>query len=151
VGGAPPCTLTGCHGGVIGAQLTRPHARAQFDKRTYCGGQYAPGPRKLERIPEPPQWKEGLHLQARHARVCLRARPCPLADTQSARTCFFLQSFFQNGVAISTSGLELMRLEVKTFNDAVDTLTELPKARRTGNVAHTHAYTHGLSSPESRR
>jgi hypothetical protein len=65
-----------------------------------------------------------------------------LADSARARTCFFLQSFFQNGVAISTSGLDLMRLEVKTFNDAVDTLTELPKARRTGNVAHAH----GLSS-----
>jgi hypothetical protein len=41
---------------------------AQFDKRTYCGGQYAPGPRKLERVPEPPQWVEGLRLQVQQPR-----------------------------------------------------------------------------------
>ena len=90
VGGAPHATVGVSCPCVISARLTRPHARAQFDKRTYCGGQYAPGPRKMERIPEPPQWKEGLHLQARHARVRLRAtlrRPC-LADTARARTFF---------------------------------------------------------------
>ncbi len=56
-----------------------------FDKRTYCDGQarlcecgflrhrahacaalqYAPGPRKLIKIPEPPAYEHGLHLQAR--------------------------------------------------------------------------------------
>jgi hypothetical protein len=41
------------------------HPPVQFDKRTYCGGQYAPGPRRLERLPEPPVWEEGLHLQVR--------------------------------------------------------------------------------------
>jgi hypothetical protein len=71
----------------------------QFDKREYCGGQYAPGPRKLIKIPEPPVWQTGLHLQ----------------------------SFFAIGNAITPSGLELMRLFVHTFNAAVDSLSELPK------------------------
>ena len=52
------------------------HARrgTQFDKRSYCGGQYAPGPRRLVRIPEPPVWEEGLHLQVRRLR-----RACSVA------------------------------------------------------------------------
>ena len=51
------------------------HGRAaQFDKRSYCGGQYAPGPRRLERIPEPPVWEEGLHLQVRGSRRACGAR-----------------------------------------------------------------------------
>lgn len=70
-----------------------------FDKRSYCGGQYAPGPRKLEKIPDPPAFEAGLHLQ----------------------------SFFAIGNAITPSGLELMRLFVRTFNAAVDSLPELPK------------------------
>jgi hypothetical protein len=67
-----------------------------------------------------------------------------------------LQSFFQNGVGVSASGLELMRLEVKTFNDAVDTLPELPKARAArarrgrgagGATARRRTRAHALSSP----
>jgi hydroxyproline O-arabinosyltransferase len=71
----------------------------EFDKRSYCGGQYAIGPRLLEKIPEPPAWQQGLHLQ----------------------------SFFAIGNAITPSGLELMRLFVHTFNQAVEALPELPK------------------------
>ena len=37
------------------------------------------------------------------------------------------QSFFAIGNAITPSGLELMRLFVRTFNAAVDSLTDLPK------------------------
>lgn len=72
----------------------------EFDKRTYTGGQYAPGPRALERIPEPPAWDPaaGLHLQ----------------------------KFFSNGAPVTPSGLELMRLFVHTFNAAVDSLPLLP-------------------------
>ena len=35
----------------------------EFDKRTYGGGQYMPGPRKLEKLPLPPPWEPGMHLQ----------------------------------------------------------------------------------------
>jgi hypothetical protein len=89
----------------------------EFDKRSYTGGQYAIGPRKLERIPEPPQWQQGLHLQ----------------------------SFFAIGNAITPSGLELMRLFVRTFNDAVDRLPELPK----GFADRASAEKAALPSPEA--
>ena len=39
------------------------------------------------------------------------------------------QPFFENGAPVTPEGLELMRLLVHTFNAAVDTLPELPKAR----------------------
>ena len=100
--------------------LTCARRGSQFDKRSYCGGQYAPGPRRLERIPEPPAWEEGLHLQVR----CLR-RVCSVASPNSLPT----QPFFENGAPVTPEGLELMRLLVHTFNAAVDTLPELPKAR----------------------
>jgi len=40
-----------------------------------------------------------------------------------------VQTFFENGAPVTPEGLELMRLLVHTFNAAVDTLPELPKAR----------------------
>lgn len=36
----------------------------QFDKRSYAGGQGAPGPVKLERLPPTPPWRPGMRLQA---------------------------------------------------------------------------------------
>ena len=36
----------------------------EFDKRTYAGGQGAPGPVKLEKLPPPPAWTVGMRLQA---------------------------------------------------------------------------------------
>ena len=71
----------------------------EFDKRSYGGGQYEGGPRKLTKLPLPPPWEPGLHLQ----------------------------SFFADANAVTESGLALMRLEAETFNAAVDALPELPK------------------------
>ena len=100
--------------------LTCARHGSQFDKRSYCGGQYAPGPRRLERIPEPPVWEEGLHLQVRcEQRVLSVGEP----------DCRPTQPFFENGAPVTPEGLELMRLLVHTFNAAVDALPELPKAR----------------------
>lgn len=84
--------------------------------------QYAPGPRRLEKIPEPPAFEEGLHLQ-----VCCTAlsHPEPVAVVTRAHVC--PQSFFAIGNAITPSGLEVMRQLVHAFNDAVDSLPELPE------------------------
>jgi hypothetical protein len=36
----------------------------QFDKRSYGGGQGAPGPVRLVKLDQPPPWREGMRLQA---------------------------------------------------------------------------------------
>lgn len=71
----------------------------EFDKRSYGGGQYNNGPRLLEKLPIPPAWEKGMHLQ----------------------------SFFADANEVTESGLALMRLEAETFNAAVESLPELPK------------------------
>lgn len=76
-----------------------PSLSLQFDKRSYAGGQYAPGPRELIKLNMTPPYAPGMHLQ----------------------------SFFSEGNVVTENGLGLMRLLVETFNGAVDTLSVLPK------------------------
>jgi hypothetical protein len=55
----------------------------------------------MEKLPIPPPWEEGMRLQP----------------------------FFSEANVVTRSGLGLMRLEAEVFNEAVDSLSELPKAR----------------------
>lgn len=71
----------------------------EFDKRSYAGGQYAPGPRELYKLNNTPRWEKGFHLQ----------------------------SFFSEANEVTESGLGLIQLLVDTFNAAVETLPTLPK------------------------
>lgn len=71
----------------------------EFDKRSYAGGQYAPGPRELVKLNHTPKWEPGLRLQ----------------------------SFFSEANQVTESGLALMQLLVDTFNAGVESLPTLPK------------------------
>ena len=71
-----------------------------FDKRAYGGGQYMKGPYPLNKLEEPPEYDEAVGLQ--------------------------LQTFFQPR-KLSKSKLELIRMLVKEFNEAVEKLPRIPK------------------------
>ncbi len=76
----------------------------KWDKRSYGEGQYGQGPYILTEIPLPPEWDESVGLQ--------------------------LQTFFQPR-ALTPSRLELIKLLITEFNDAVRLLPKIPKGYKT--------------------
>ena len=83
-----------------------------FDKRSYGGGQYQRGPYQLSKIPDPPRWDPAAGLQ--------------------------LQDFFQPRT-LSESKLELIRLMIDEFNEAVGKLPRIPKGHKTLEEAQAMA------------
>ena len=83
-----------------------------FDKRAYGGGQYMKGPYPLTKLDEPPVWDPAVGLQ--------------------------LQTFFQPR-ALSESKLELIRVMVREFNEAVGKLPRIPKGHTDLAVAQAMA------------
>jgi len=83
-----------------------------FDKRSYGGGQYQRGPYELSKIPDPPRWDPAAGLQ--------------------------LQDFFQPRT-LSESKLELIRLMIDEFNEAVGKLPRIPKGHKTLEEAQVMA------------
>lgn len=115
-------------GGLGGAFRALPARRLHCGSRGACSltsGRTAAGSTRRARAAS----SASRSLRSGRRACTCRHAPDGLLYARPCLTRRHVQTFFENGAPVTPEGLELMRLLVHTFNAAVDTLPELPKAR----------------------